>query len=135
VRLGCRGAGRRPSRTEQQYRAAANLSIREGAQHLGRVVPRMRLVDLGVQVAGSHETDERCEIVGLIIAATGASTGGSFNPARAFGPAVHSGVMDDLWCYLTAPVVAALLATTVRSMSHRAPVLTCQLCGDLGPPA
>ena len=74
-------------------------------------------------------------VAGLLIAATGALTGGSFNPARTFGPAVHSGVMSDLWCYLTAPLVAALLATTVRSMSHRAPVLTCQLCGDLGPPA
>jgi hypothetical protein len=53
----------------------------------------------------------------------------------ASGCRIHSGVMGDLWCYFTAPVVGALLATTVRSMSHRAPVLTCQLCGDLGLPA
>jgi glycerol uptake facilitator-like aquaporin len=74
-------------------------------------------------------------MVGLIIAATGASTGGSFNPARALGPAVLSGSPGDLWCYLAAPVVGAVLATTVRAMSHRAPVLTCQLCGQLRPPA
>lgn len=73
--------------------------------------------------------------VGVIIALTGASTGGSFNPARAFGPAVLSGVFGDLWCYLVAPVVGAVVATTARAMSRRAPVLTCQLCGDVRPMA
>jgi glycerol uptake facilitator-like aquaporin len=71
--------------------------------------------------------------VGLIIAATGVTTGGSFNPARALGPAVLSGNLDYLLCYLIAPMVGAVLVTTVRSRTGRPPALTCRLCGDLRP--
>ena len=32
------------------------------------------------------------------------------NPARSLGPAIASGVYDQLWIYLAAPVVGATLA-------------------------
>jgi glycerol uptake facilitator protein len=62
------------------------------------------------------------EWAGLVIGATlglavfvgGALTGGSFNPARAFGPDLVSGEWDHfLLVYLLAPVIGALLAAFV----------------------
>jgi MIP family channel proteins len=62
------------------------------------------------------------EWAGLVIGATlgmavmvgGALTGGSFNPARAFGPDLVSGHWDHfLLVYLLAPVIGALLAAFV----------------------
>jgi MIP family channel proteins len=62
------------------------------------------------------------EWAGLVIGATlglavfvgGALTGGSFNPARAFGPDLVSGEFDNfLLVYLLAPVIGALLAAFV----------------------
>jgi MIP family channel proteins len=62
------------------------------------------------------------EWAGLVIGATlglavfvgGALTGGSFNPARAFGPDLASGHYDDLvLVYIIAPVIGALLAAFV----------------------
>jgi MIP family channel proteins len=62
------------------------------------------------------------EWAGLVIGATlglavfvgGALTGGSFNPARAFGPSLVSGEFDNfLLVYVLAPVLGALLAAFV----------------------
>ncbi|MEA2467443.1 MAG: aquaporin-4 [Thermoleophilaceae bacterium] len=62
------------------------------------------------------------EWAGLVIGATfglavfvgGALTGGSFNPARAFGPDLVSGEWDNfLLVYLIAPVIGGLLAAFV----------------------
>jgi len=36
--------------------------------------------------------------------------GASMNPARSLGPAAVSGSLNDLWIYLTAPVLGAALA-------------------------
>ncbi len=52
--------------------------------------------------------------VGLSLVAaaffTGSISGGSFNPARSFGPALVSGTWTDFWIYLVGPVVGAVLA-------------------------
>jgi glycerol uptake facilitator-like aquaporin len=49
--------------------------------------------------------------LGLAVFVGGALTGGSFNPARAFGPDLVSGKFDHfLLVYLVAPVVGGLLA-------------------------
>ncbi len=49
------------------------------------------------------------------------ATGGSFNPARWFGPALASGTWSDAWMYILAPIaggiLAALIYRTIMEMS------------------
>jgi MIP family channel proteins len=44
----------------------------------------------------------------------GALTGAAFNPARALGPMVATGNLNDAWLYLTAPIVGAIVAAIVH---------------------
>jgi aquaporin Z len=48
-------------------------------------------------------------IVGLDIFFLAVISGASMNPARAFAPALLSGVMNDLWLYWTAPYVGTMI--------------------------
>lgn len=75
-------------------------------------------------------------VVGLamavLIVAGGLSSGGSFNPARQFGPALFAHQWRYLVAYLVAPVVGGVaLAATLRLTRIRRP-LTCALCGTTG---
>jgi aquaporin Z len=45
----------------------------------------------------------------------GALTGAPFNPARALGPMVATGKFDDVWLYLAAPIVGAIIAAIVHT--------------------
>jgi aquaporin Z len=45
----------------------------------------------------------------------GALTGAPFNPARALGPMVATGRFDDVWLYLAAPIVGAIIAAFVHT--------------------
>jgi MIP family channel proteins len=51
--------------------------------------------------------------LGFIVMVGGPLTGGSFNPARWFGPALVSGDFGGTWPYLVGPIVGALLAAVV----------------------
>jgi glycerol uptake facilitator protein len=51
--------------------------------------------------------------LGLIVMVGGPLTGGSFNPARFFGPALVAGKWDDWWLYIIGPGVGAVLAAVV----------------------
>lgn len=51
-------------------------------------------------------------VTGIIIFA-GPISGGSFNPARSFAPAIVSGNIKALWIYLTAPILGAIIAMLI----------------------
>ncbi|WP_445148132.1 MIP/aquaporin family protein [Baekduia sp. Peel2402] len=65
----------------------------------------------GVAIGGS---------LGLAVLLFGPATGGSFNPARWFGPALVSGTWSDGWLYLIGPVLGAIAAaaTYLFVMEH-----------------
>ncbi|MEU6091668.1 aquaporin [Streptomyces sp. NPDC047085] len=66
-------------------------------------------------------------VAGLILL-VGQGAGGSFNPARQFGPALFAGDVTWLWVYLTAPLVGAGAFALVRSRVRTALPLPCPLC-------
>src|SRR6201981_2100559 len=49
----------------------------------------------------------------------GALTGAPLTPARALGPMVATGKLDDAWLYLTAPIVGAIIAAVVHAGLRR----------------
>jgi MIP family channel proteins len=51
--------------------------------------------------------------LGFIVMVGGPLTGGSFNPARWFGPALVGNSFGGTWPYLVGPIVGALLAAAV----------------------
>lgn len=51
-------------------------------------------------------------VTGIILFA-GPISGGSFNPARSFAPALLSGNLTALWVYIAAPTLGAMLAVLV----------------------
>ena len=58
--------------------------------------------------------------VGLIYAAglfvAGPISGGAFNPARHFGPALISGIVDNFWIYWIGPAAGAALAALLYNL-------------------
>jgi aquaporin NIP len=108
------------------------------AAHLGSTVPSTNLVTaFGVEgaftaglVAAVFLLADRGEgpfrwrlalpplVVGVSTYVIGPLTGSSLNPARTIAPAVLSGTFSDLWVYLTAiPVAALLVAAAWRPRS------------------
>jgi MIP family channel proteins len=51
--------------------------------------------------------------LGFIVMVGGPLTGGAFNPARWFGPALVANEFGDVWPYLIGPLVGALLAAAI----------------------
>jgi glycerol uptake facilitator-like aquaporin len=68
-------------------------------------------------------------MVGLAIVSLGTLTGGSDNPARQFGPAIMSGSTHDLWIFMLAPLVGALIAPLIHRALRCNPLTTHALCG------
>ena len=67
-------------------------------------------VATGSKERGAHAAFAIGATVFLCAAAFGPLTGASMNPARSIGPAIALWLRDDLWIYVTAPVVGALAA-------------------------
>ena len=53
--------------------------------------------------------------VTLNILMGGPLTGAPFNPARALGPMVATGNFNDVWLYVTAPIVGAIIAAVLHT--------------------
>lgn len=51
--------------------------------------------------------------LGFLVMVGGPLTGGAFNPARWFGPALVAGEWGSVWPYLLGPIVGSLLAAAV----------------------
>ncbi|HEY4277449.1 MAG TPA: aquaporin [Conexibacter sp.] len=72
--------------------------------------------------------------IAVIIIFLGPRSGGSVNPSRQFGPAVISGRTLDLWIYLVAPILGAVLGASVHHLLirrfHTRRPLTYKLAGD-----
>ncbi|MGV9991558.1 MIP/aquaporin family protein [Streptomyces sp. NPDC003374] len=79
------------------------------------VAARPRAAALLPAVAGAAIT--------VLILLTGRWTGGSFNPARQFGPELFSHDLGWLWVYLVAPLVGGALFALVRRRLPHAPPL------------
>ena len=62
-------------------------------------------------------------------------SGASMNPARSLGPALVSADLHDLWIYLTAPLVGALLAVAAAYVLRGGPSGSRAAQGTLQPPA
>ena len=58
--------------------------------------------------------------LGFIVMVGGPLTGGSFNPARWFGPALVGNEWGGVWPYLVGPIVGSLLAAAVFKLRARA---------------
>ena len=54
--------------------------------------------------------------VGLDVLVGGPISGGSMNPARSLGPALVSGELDDVWIYLVAPPLGAILGALTYTL-------------------
>jgi MIP family channel proteins len=54
--------------------------------------------------------------LGFIVMVGGPLTGGAFNPARWFGPALVANEWGGVWPYLVGPIVGALLAAVVYKL-------------------
>lgn len=62
----------------------------------------------------------------LILALIGGPvTGASMNPARTLGPALAFMTFDQIWIYLTAPIVGAVLATVTCRLTRGAEAECC----------
>lgn len=66
-------------------------------------------------------------VIAMLIVLLGGSFGGSFNPARQFGPELFSGDLRWVWVYLLAPLAGATAFGLLRSRLRR-PSPVCALC-------
>lgn len=57
--------------------------------------------------------------VGVGALVTGPLTGGSFNPARSFGPALIGGIWTAHWLYWAAPILGAALGLRLAGLIRR----------------
>ncbi|KAK8556079.1 hypothetical protein V6N13_070148 [Hibiscus sabdariffa] len=64
--------------------------------------------------------------IGLAVLISGPVSGGSLNPSRSIGPAIVSRNFENIWIYLTAPIIGAVLGALMYKFLH----LHDQACGS-----
>lgn len=99
-------------------RSLGSNSVAEGYSALDGFLVELVATAVFVFVIAAVATDKRVPpaAVGLAIGGTllviqifAAVSGGSVNPARSLGPALASWTMTDIWIYLTAPFIGAVI--------------------------
>jgi len=148
VTLAFTAAGRFPAREVPLYLAAQILGattasallshLFPGSKTLGATLPAgsagqsfilevvLTLVLMLVILQVSTGAREKGITAGIAIGATvglealfaGPICGASMNPARSLGPALVSGRLGEIWIYLIAPTVGALLALPLHHILH-----------------
>jgi glycerol uptake facilitator-like aquaporin len=68
-------------------------------------------------------------LIAVLISATGATSGGSFNPARNFGPHILQLNFHYFWIYMLAPIGGAVMTAAALRMTGAWRPRTCKLCG------
>ncbi|GMI71922.1 NOD26-LIKE MIP 6, NOD26-like intrinsic protein 7;1, NOD26-LIKE MIP 8 [Hibiscus trionum] len=68
--------------------------------------------------------------IGLAVLISGPVSGGSLNPSRSIGPAIVSRNFENIWIYLTAPIIGAVLGALMYKFLH----LHDQACGSRSSP-
>ncbi|WP_051341836.1 MIP/aquaporin family protein [Pseudonocardia spinosispora] len=68
-------------------------------------------------------------LIAVLIVMTGATSGGSFNPARNFGPFVLGSDFDFFWIYMLAPCGGAVITAVALHLTGAWTPRTCKLCG------
>ncbi len=151
VTLAFTAAGRFPARQVPLYLAAQFLGaiaasallwhLFPGVKTLGATLPAgsaqqsfifeviLTLILMLVILQVSTGAREKGITAGLAIGATvglealfaGPICGASMNPARSLGPALVSGRLAEIWIYLIAPTLGALLAIPLHRILHPAP--------------
>ena len=80
----------------------------------------LMFVVMGVSTGAKEETITAGLAVGSTIAmeafVAGPLTKASMNPARSLGPAIASGMTDNLWIYIVAPTAGALVGCWLRCL-------------------
>ncbi|KAA1262264.1 Aquaporin Z 2 [Rubripirellula obstinata] len=80
----------------------------------------LMFVVMGVSTGAKEETITAGIAVGSTIAmeafVAGPLTKASMNPARSIGPAIASGYTDNLWIYIAAPILGALIGCVLHCL-------------------
>ena len=151
VTLAFTASGRFPARQVPLYLAAQILGaiagsallshLFPGTKTLGETLPAgsarqsfifevvLTLILMLVILQVSIGAREKGITAGLAIGATvglealfaGPICGASMNPARSLGPALVSGRLSEIWIYLIAPTLGALLAIPLHRILHPSP--------------
>ena len=105
------------------------------SEMLSTVVLLLALAWLTTRPRGGLVPWANAALVAGLIVATGAGGGGSFNPARNFGPQLLTGEYRYFWTYLLAPLLGAAFAAAGLRVLRVLPPSTHKLCINQEVPA
>lgn len=100
---------------------AAEISVSSGvlAEAIGTALLVLVIFGVAVDKRGPFASISGLPIgltITAVILAIGPATGAALNPARWFGPALIAGDWTDIWLYIGAPIVGAVLAGSIYQL-------------------
>jgi MIP family channel proteins len=108
-----------PKLAEALHLGVTTVTITPGAGFLIEAVLAFFLVTVVLNTAVSNRSTVFAPLaIGMTLTLNiimgGALTGAAFNPARALGPMIATGNLDDAWLYVAAPIVGGIVAALVH---------------------